>query len=132
MTTNHKELCLGLRHMGSPRAERAADLIESQAARIQQQALEYVSLFDQCSQQLARIAELEKERDALNADAKRLDAMEQRLRDDLPIKIWFSGGMFCVPYVVTNTKGFGIGEAACPTLRDSIDTALQAEKETRS
>lgn len=68
---NHKELCFGLRHMGSPRAERAANLIEQQAARIQQQALDYVSLFDQCSEHLARIAELEKERDALRADAER-------------------------------------------------------------
>ena len=42
-----------------------------QAARIQQQALEYVSLQAQCDEHLARIAELEKERDALRADAER-------------------------------------------------------------
>lgn len=66
MTDNHKEFCEWLRREADNYHSaflKAADLIESQAARIQQQALEYMSLFDQCSQHLARIAELEREKD---------------------------------------------------------------------
>lgn len=81
MTDNHTELCERLRQASvqcsdcgmyetSSDFDLAVSMIESQAARIQQQALEYVSLFDQCSAHLARIAELEKERDALRADAQ--------------------------------------------------------------
>lgn len=61
MTDSHTELCERLRD-GPARVgvmRYAADLIESQAARIQQQALEYVSLFDQCSEHLARVSQLE-------------------------------------------------------------------------
>ena len=69
MTDNHTELCKKLREeIALFKAARidpgqivpALAMIESQAARIQQQALEYASLFDQCSQHLARIADLEK------------------------------------------------------------------------
>lgn len=60
MTTNNTELCKRLRTISScpgwDEAREAANVIESQADRIQQQALEYVSLFDQCSGHLARIA----------------------------------------------------------------------------
>jgi hypothetical protein len=70
--------------MGSPRAERAADLIEAQAARIQQQALEYTSLFDQCSEALERVKVLEAEnkRDRLEfrADCERQSEEEVKLR----------------------------------------------------
>lgn len=85
MTTNHTELCERLRQASvqcsdcgmyetSSDFDLAVSMIESQAARIQQQALECVSLFDQCSEHLGRIAELEKERDALKVDVERLDS----------------------------------------------------------
>lgn len=70
MTDNHTELCEWFRREAYEYDNgdnyhsaflKAAALIESQAARIQQQALEYASLFDQCSQHLARIAELQRE-----------------------------------------------------------------------
>lgn len=109
MTTDHKELCFGLRHMGSPRAERAADLIEQQAARIQQQA--------------ARIAELEKERDALKVDAARYDFLRCRaeLRE-------CSMGLHWYIKTVDVPMGMPMIDA---TLANVIDAALQAEKETR-
>lgn len=74
MSDNHTELCQRL--LFDPEttdadAVDAAYVIKEQAARIQQQALEYVSLQAQCDEHLARIAELEKERDALKADAER-------------------------------------------------------------
>jgi len=72
MTDKHKELCERLREeialfkvarINPGQIVPALAMIEQQAARIQQQALEYVSLFDQCSEHLARIAELEADRD---------------------------------------------------------------------
>ena len=84
MTDNHAELCEWFKREAYEYDDgdnyhsaflKVANLFESQAARIQQQALEYASLFDQRSQHLARIAELEKERDALKADAERLNAI---------------------------------------------------------
>ena len=80
MTDNHTGLCDRLRRMawGSDCGKdlfEASDLIEQQAARIQQQALEYVSLFDQCSAHLARIAELEADRDCWR------DQASQRVAD---------------------------------------------------
>lgn len=77
---NHKELCERLsadagdvgKNYSSPIGHRIDDavmLIEQQAARIQQQALEYVSLFEQCSEHLARIAELDLEREQAVAEA---------------------------------------------------------------
>lgn len=83
---------------------------EGEAARIQQQALEYVSLFDQCSQHLARIAELEKERDALKADS-------ERWREFAEHQTWCAD---CADSVSTCPIGSRLSEAA-----------LQAEKETR-
>lgn len=119
MTDNHTELFEWLRREAYEYDSgdnyhsaflKAADLIESQAARIQQQALEYVSLQAQCDEHLtrvsrleilldseratnkalsdenavladrqpqellARVAELEKERDALKVDTERLDS----------------------------------------------------------
>ena len=82
MTDNHAELCEWFKREAYEYDDgdnyhsaflKVANLFESQAARIQQQALEYASLFDQRSQHLARIAELEKERDALKADAERYE-----------------------------------------------------------
>ena len=55
--------------------QRKVDMFESQAARIQQQALEYLSLLDQCSQHLARITELEADRDSWR------DQCSQRVAD---------------------------------------------------
>lgn len=117
MTANHAELCERLRDQAAfdqkqwggrggdyvSISTEAADMLEQQAARIQQQALDYVSLFDQCSQHLARIAELEKERDALRLCVK--DALEQ-----------------CVFDMATDED----------PLADRMRAALQAEKEKRS
>lgn len=110
MTTDYRELCEKLRESRPPRYIRcqAANLIESQAekiagyiyqhvrdsaelrrlcaerdeakTRIKQQALEYVSLFDQCSQHLARIAELEGE---LEATRQERNAAGVRARQEL-------------------------------------------------
>ena len=149
---NHKELCFGLRHMGSPRAERAADLIESQAARIQQQALEYASLQAQCDEHLARIAELEadrdswrdqasqrvadwdemrKERDALKEDAERYRWLRDFGKDGVNLK---------PPCEHVHTLLYSHPVGVIPASRvitgdeldRAIDAALQAEKETRS
>lgn len=74
MATDHTELCERLRTENScdegfyEHCTEAADLIESQAARIQQQA--------------ARIAELAKERDALKADAERYRWLRQDRTED--------------------------------------------------
>ena len=133
MTDNHTELCERLRQASiqcsdcgmyetSSDFDLAVSMIESQSARIQQQALEYVSLFDQCSQTLdflkelkEKIAELEKERDALKADAERyeylLDCDVEAARRYLPS---------------LDADEFKNVRRA----RHSV--ALQAEKETRS
>lgn len=84
MATDHKELCERLRaYECDITTNRAATLIEQQAARIQQQALDYVSLFEQCSEHLARITEIEKERIAAQprpmTDAAR-DVLAERRR----------------------------------------------------
>jgi chromosome segregation ATPase len=86
MTTNHEELCERLRN-GPTRvgySRQAADLIEAQAARIQQQALENITLFDQCSEALERVKALEAEnkRDRLEfrADCERQAEEEVKLR----------------------------------------------------
>jgi hypothetical protein len=93
MTTNHEELCKRLRrchellapapHLPSACTE-AADLIEAQAARIQQQALENITLFDQCSEALKWVKALEAEnkRDRLEfrADCERQAEEEVKLR----------------------------------------------------
>lgn len=95
MTDNHTDLCKDLRGQNGADVKlwtyrELADLIESQAARIQQQALEYVSLFDQCSEHLARIAELQREletarqeRNAAGVNARRelMPAYESRIAE---------------------------------------------------
>lgn len=120
MTTNHKELCLGLRHMRSPRAERAADLIEQQAARI---------------------AELEKERDGLKADAERYRGLRDLLSGAVGAGIEVNDtrlvyeepapGKVVRLYWYPDTP-IGFYETHGDDLDTAVDAALQAEKETRS
>lgn len=99
MTDNHTELCKKLREeIALFKAARidpgqivpALAMIESQAARIQQQALEYVSLQAQCDENLARIAELQgeleatrQERNAAGVRARRelMPAYESRIAE---------------------------------------------------
>lgn len=116
MTDNHTELCFGLRHMGSPRAERAADLIEKQAARIAEFERKHKEAWDDCGElntanhellaacgeKDRRIAELEKERDGLRSCVK--EALAQ-----------------CVFDMATDED----------PLADRMRAALQTEKETR-
>lgn len=94
MTDNHTELCerlrsheamvmRGLGYLMNTCSE-AAELIEKQAARIQQQALEYVSLFDQCSEHLARIAKLEFLLDSERSTNKALSDENALLADRQP------------------------------------------------
>ena len=124
---NHKELCERLRAeakalMSSFASEdhlfahlfEAADLIESQAARIQQQALDYVSLQAQCDEHLARIAELEKERDALHENARQFYNLTQ-------------GDVTVIIRAPSAEK-----RNAIITASNRLRAALQAEKETRS
>jgi hypothetical protein len=70
MTTNHEELCKRLHRDArdvekdyssaiASDMEESANLIEAHAARIQQQALENITLFDQCSEALERVKVLE-------------------------------------------------------------------------
>ena len=164
MTDNHAEFCKELRRsveicrdagLAYRQTQEAVDLIESQAARIQQQALNYefllaqhtasleridelelkakrsISLQAQCDEHLARIADLEadrdcwrdqcsqrvadwdevrKERDALKADA-------ERWREFAEHQTWCAD---CADSVSTCPIGIKLQEAA-----------LQAEKETR-
>lgn len=127
MTDNHTELCERLRN-GPTRvgyARRAADLIEQQVASIQQQALEYVSLQAQCDEHLARIAELEKERDALKSDAERWRIIESTLPTD---ELQDIAIIVAAEHSVNVANGF----SRTPTdLLDTAITTLQAEKETR-
>lgn len=131
---NHKELCFGLRHMGSPRAERAADLIESQAARIQQQALEYLSLLAQCEEHLAMIAELEADRDSWRDQAsqrvadwdemrKERDALHENARQFYNLT---QGDVTVIIRAPSAEK-----RNAIITASNRLRAALQAEKETK-
>lgn len=136
MTTDHTELCLGLRLMGSPRAVRAADSIEQQAARIAELQRELETARQErnaaavkARRELmpayeARIAELEKERDALKADAERYDFLRCRaeLRD-------YCMGLYWHIKTVDVPMGMPLIDA---TLANVIDAAIQDEKETRS
>ena len=111
---------------------------EGEAARIQQQALEYVSLFDQCSEHLERIAELEakckmleraRETDPVcvkwyleqfDADQARIVELEKE-RDALRL---------CVKDALEQCV-FDMATDEDP-LADRMRAALQAEKEKRS
>lgn len=129
MTTNHTELCFLLRHMGSPRAELAADLIEQQAARIQQQAERIAELEKDCASlihdnaQLLKAARAEAtlasealaERDALKADAERYRWLRQDRTEDQTRAV--------IDIIIDNCDEY---------MDDAIDAAIQAEKETRS
>lgn len=137
MTTNHAELCERLRQASiqcsdcgmyetSSDFDLAVSMIESQAARIQQQALECVSLFDQCSEHLGRIAELEKERDTLKSDAERWRIIEFTLPTD---EIQDIAIIVAAEHSVNVANGFAKAPA---DLLDAAVAALQAEKETRS
>lgn len=118
--------------------QRKVDLFESQAARIQQQA--------------ARIAELEKERDVLKVDAKRLRKLESDgvLHDIAPVIRWQTVMRFEPAKSSLNCRWTSEMKAVYveqpireiklrwvdenndrPTLLHMIDAALQAEKETR-
>lgn len=189
MTDNHTELCERLRQAStqcsdcgmyetSSDFDLAVSMIESQAARIQKQALEYVSLQAQCDEHLtrvsrleilldseratnkalsdenailadlqpqellARVAELEKERDALKVDAQtwrillamlihEIDKGQRRgpykgienapLHGHAKVGIWDSD----------NGALSGTQCAWCAVWNEAR-AALQAEKETRS
>lgn len=131
MTTNHTELCERLsadagdvgKNYSSPIGHRIDDavmLIEQQAARIQQQA--------------DRIAELEKERDALKVDAERLDFVI----DKQGIIVSQTGADGVRHYQLYQICEYGTGVILSgkalrfDTPRDAIDAAIQAEKEARS
>lgn len=109
MTTNHTELCERLRDesgiwRSSSTYEAAANLIESQAARI---------------------AELEKERDALKADAERWRIIESTLPTD---ELQDIAVIVAAEHRVNVANGFSKAPA---DLLDTAVAALQAEKEMR-
>ncbi|KAA0089300.1 hypothetical protein CIW54_07485 [Paraburkholderia sp. T12-10] len=132
--------------MGSQRAERAANLIESQAASIAELQRELESTRQErnaagvnARRELmpaheARIAELEKERDALKADADRLDFVI----DKQGIIVSQTGADGVRHYQLYQICEYGTGVILSGkilrfnTPRDAIDAALQAEKETGS
>lgn len=64
--------------------QRKVDLFESQAARIQQQALEYVSLQAQCDEHLARVFQLEILLDSERSTNKALSDENALLADHQP------------------------------------------------
>lgn len=117
MTDNHTELCEKLREVSSYRIPipaqgilvKAADLIESQAVRIQQQA--------------ARIAELEKERDALKADAETYRALKAGAHPSYNAIVSINGHSLSLERKELVTVHF-VSWAA-------LESALQAEKEGR-
>lgn len=125
MTTDHKELCFGLRLMGSPRAVRAADSIEQQAARIAELQRELETARQErnaagvkARRELmpayeARIAELEKERDALREYARQFYNLTQ-------------GDATVIIRAPSSEKRDAIIAAA-----NRLRAALQSEKETR-
>jgi hypothetical protein len=90
MTTPTKELCERLSHMEGmrrigPLIAEARSTIEAQAEHIQKQALEYISLFDQCSEAQDRVKELEAKcallSQSLEQEKTRSAALEAGLTD---------------------------------------------------
>lgn len=60
-----------------------AATIERLSQQIKQQALEYVSLFDQCSEMLEKVAELESQREQAVAELQALIEDSESMRDSL-------------------------------------------------
>lgn len=153
MTANHAELCERLRDQAAfdqkqwggrggdyvSISTEAADMLEQQAARIQQQALEYVSLQAQCDEHLTRVSRLEILLDSERATNKALSDENAVLADRQPQELLARVAelekerdalRLCVKDALEQCV-FDMATDEDP-LADRMRAAIQAEKEKRS
>ena len=139
MTSSHTELCEKLRTEIESFKKAGIDPGElvPALAHIEELELEREQAVAEAQGYLNRIAELERERDALKADAERLDWLKEETCDLRCINVP-TGGDDCdvrwavVQHYMQEPCEREIGRSFSDDPRDAIDAALQAEKETRS